>query len=240
MKKLLYCLIALSILSCSKSELIIEDDFIKEEDYFLNFDFKYLIYTTGPQPSHEVVSIQNLEQPMTFLDVQKSIYKYSYFNKGDAHTDSIDIVGTIKFEADNNFGINGSTIYFEIIVREAKSSLNSISDSTYVYKTNSTLYNQLSKNNFGPKSMFGEPDRSIVLISIPSVEIFNDETYDYVYTTNGFYYDHEYINFTNIEFNQRENTILLDGGFEVDLKMLGCGIISSHYIENAEFKLKIK
>lgn len=239
MKNYLFLLFLISLGSCTKSQLLEESPPI-DENYFLNFDIHDDVYKVEEQDHFAVISDQQTESQLIFLDAKKSNRRYPSYKYMDVHEDSINIIGILNFDAQQSFGFKEKNIHFEIVVREARSNLDALTDSTYVYPSYEILYDQLSSKNFGNKNSFATDDISNIFITIPSTQTEEEGIFAYSWTSNGFYFPHEELTFTNLEFDKTENRIIAEGKFDVELKHLSCGFWSSHAITNAAFKLKIQ
>ena len=77
-------------------------------------------------------------------------------------------------------------------------------------------------------------------MTFPSTEEQPDDMFGQGMSSNGFYFAHENLEFTMIQYDELENTITLKGMFEVEIKMLSCGFYSTHAVTDAEFQLIIK
>jgi len=235
MKKILHLLIILIICSCTKSEI---DEINNDpENFYLNFDINDNVYKPEEQNEFSVKSNQDVNSPLVFVDFRKTHLRYPFYPSHLNNPDSINIVTTVKFEGDINFGFEDKTIQMEINVYEDISNLIQINDSSYVYKSMEILYGQLLSKNFGNPNISKSYDRALVHISVPSQIVNLDFGYYTPYTSNGFHFPHEDIILNSIKINRDRSAIRLNGTFEVELKMMGCGFYSTHHISNAEFNL---
>lgn len=239
MKNYLYVFSLIVFGSCTQDQ-ILEDTPPIVEDLYLNFDIHDDVYNEEDQDRYAVISEQDLETSIQFLDAKYSFHRYPFYNHIDISDDSIFVIGTLTFNAEQSFGFKDKEILFEITVKEAKAHLDQLSDSTYVYSSNKPLYEQLMTKNFGNKNLFGESDLSTVFITIPSTPKEFDFMAHYNYTSNGFYFSEEDLSFTSIEYDENNDRIIAEGNFEVQLKQLSCGFYSTHALTNASFKLLLQ
>jgi len=237
MKQLLFSGLIFCMIACTKSENDLNLT-TAPEDYFLNFDIKENYFNTEENDSYEVTTFQNIDNRLIFTDAHVSHHKNGFFLRGNEQ-DSIEIVGSLLFESDTHFGFEEKEILFEILLKEDIKNLENLGDGTYIYKSNKVLYDQLMNNNFGKYDGSKWSHLAMILITIPPDEA--DLTKKYVFPTssNGFHFSHEDINFSGILYDQRKDRIKLNGTFEIDLKQLSCGFMSSHEITNAEFQILI-
>ena len=244
MKFLLSTLTIIFLISCSNSTM--QNAAFTEEhqngtplDYYLNFSIKDSVYFEH-QDSFQIESIQDLTFEMTFTDAYQSTHKYPYFYNDMTSPDSVDIIGIVRFEEDGTSNFEKSTYDLEFVLSESLENLEKIDDKTYKYLDNFMLYKQLKSNNFGNKNLFGGGNKSTLFMSFPDIGELPNEAYYFIMSSNGFYFPHENLEFTMIEYDELENTITLKGNYNVEIKMLSCGFFSTHAVSNAEFQLIIK
>ena len=77
------------------------------------------------------------------------------------------------------------------------------------------------------------------LLSFPNVDLGEHTMPNYTLTSNGFYFEHEQLEFSNVVYHSETNTIDLSGNFTVEMKELSCGFYSYFFVENARFQALI-
>lgn len=232
-------LIMLVFQSCNKFQNNQSDELSGNSEYFLDFDIMKADYNEPDQESQFVDSDQVVDF-VTFYDLNDSD-RYFYFNIAPPSSiDSVTLIGAVDFESNDISTFGDDQIRLELLLTENKSNLVALADGAYRYKTNETLYQKLQEGNFGNQGLFSNKYVNQLLLTFPSV---SDTTHSVGYemlSSNGFYFEHEILDLTTIDYDSETNAIELGGGFDVNVKMLSCGFYDFYYVTNAEFFVEIR
>ena len=167
MKAIGIILITVLLISCTKDQELTSAELQQQaEEYFLDFTIKNNVYNEDEQETLEVNSNQIVQKKMTFMDIFHSDHRYPYFHQDNTPSDSIIIVGSLRFETKNAFW-EMEAIEFDIIFTESLKNLDALSDTTYQFKSNFKLYEQLVNNDFGQGNLFNTDSFSSIFISLP-------------------------------------------------------------------------
>lgn len=214
----------------------------RTDKFYLNFDIKEINYQEpAAVDSFYVESDQDLQTEFIFTDVTfLGDYRYPYIFHPDFPEDSIALMGSLRFvrSADSKFAEEFYDLDF--ITLESKSNLSALSDSTYRYASNELLFQKLQDENWGNKNAFGSRDISQLTMTLPFAGGSIPHWEQSRVTSNGFYWEHEQLSFTKIAYDKEDDSIWVQGEFEVELKELSCGFYSFYEVTNADFSALIR
>jgi len=218
---------------CSKFETTESID-ISSEDNYLNFqilpsDCYHLAYD-----SSFLETVQNFNFG-TLTQKPKLNYYYSLIPK-DSNDDSLMLHTAFQFNLPDTHEYPFKDFEIAFVYREAKSSVTMYADSSYSHKDLNTLYEKLVNQSWTPHdNWFYTPEVNFIF-SIPNTHIFEDETHNWTYSSNGFFIAHENVELTQVDFNTERQEIIVEGNFELDLKIMSCGYYQFYYVRQAKFK----
>ena len=207
--------------------------------YYLSFDaIEYDYSNPENQDAVSVYAEQDMDMELSFKDLT-TLDRYLFFVYGaDLPADSIAILGNLRF-------VQTPTVFeqevmdLEFVLVESLENLTLNADSTYSYISNEILYQRLMELEWGNVFDTGNPSPSQILLTFPfSVE---EESFPYgLLTSYMFYFQHEDLTLSSINYIEEKDAIELSGNFTVDLKMPSCGFYSTHLVSDAEFIALIK
>lgn len=207
--------------------------------YYLSFDaIEYDYSHPENQDAVSVYAEQDMDLELSFKDLT-TLDRYLFFAYGvDLPSDSIAIMGNLRFVQTPNV-FEQEIVDLEFVLLESLENLTLNTDSTYSYISNEILYQSLVELEWGNIFDTGNPSPSQILLTFPfSVE---DESLPHsLLTSYMFYFPHEDLTLSSINYIEEKDAIELAGNFTVDLKMLSCGFYSTHLVSDAEFIALIK
>ncbi len=158
-------------------------------------------------------------------------HEYLGFDNNNSSNDSILIESSLQYKINVDSEFNFSKLELSFIYREAKTNLEAITDSTYRYKNLEILFETLKHQVWG-NNPFDENMESVAIIRIPDSY---DDWINSPYSSNGFYFDNENFEISNISYEPFTQEILLEGKFNVSLKILSCGYFIFYNLIDATF-----
>lgn len=242
MTRLLLLLLMTSVLGCHQN-IIAEAQDVQENslDYFLAFDITNIDYSNpDAQETTSVYSNQNLETRLQFQDlttIDRYLFFATYLNISE---DSIALIGQLQFILDESTPFEQEVFDLEFVHIEARSNLTPQPDGTYTYNNLGILAERLRQDNWGQSVFSGNSQLNQFLLSFPNPNLGEHHMENYTLTSNGFYFEHENLSFTDITFRESANQIDLSGNFNVEMKELSCGFFSYFSVENARFQALIQ
>lgn len=168
---------------------------------------------------------------------QNSFHNFHYCSK-ELSPDSLYLMVSLQYALEtNNFSI--PTLELQFRYAESRSNLQAASDSTFIYKDNLVLFNQLSKNNWDTKSFSDEYECNQVLVVLPDNNVPWGDMHLGAFNNYGFYFDWENFRITAINYDSSLEQIEFSANFNVSMKVLSCGFAEFYYIKNAELTTTI-
>lgn len=239
MKYLLLPLLFLGCLSC-KQNLIVSSQDVKpaQLNYYLEFDITEVNYQhPDQQETTAIYSNQDVESALTFKDVNDTD-RYLYFaTYRSTHEDSIALIGELRFVLDESTPFEQEIFHLEFVLEEARSALSQQADGSYIYNSNEVLAQRLQHQNWGQNNgLFSNSQLSQFLLSFPNANFEHQFIENYTLSSNGFYFEHEALEFSQVVYQPATDEIVLEGNFKVEIKELSCGFYSFFSIDNANFK----
>jgi len=227
------------IQSCSKLPELENDPQELNNKYFFDFDIIKINYTDPDQDLQFVTSEQENDF-VTFRDVNM-IDRYLYLGKvPSTNQDSVTLLGSVTFKNSEESTFNEDNFKLEFFFTEDKSNLIALSDSTYRFKTNRSLFIKLRDEGWGHQQLFGNGYVNQLLLTFPEL---SDTTHTWglqTLSSNGFYFENEQLEITSVDYDEEKNSIELGGLFNVFIKELSCGFYDFYHVSNAEFLIEIK
>lgn len=239
MKYLLLPLLLFSCLSCKKSILVEAQDVAPIGlNYYLAFDITDVNYQNpDQQETTSVYSTQDIESQLTFRDYNDADRYIFYTIYRDIPEDSILLIGQLRFVLDESTPFAQEVFHIEFLLEEARSELSEQPDGSYTYNSHAVLAERLQNQNWGNNdNMFANNQLNMLLLSFPDANFEHLWTGNRTLTSNGFYFQHENLEFTDVEYRPASDEIVLTGNFSVHLKELSCGFYSFFAVDNAHFK----
>ncbi|MEL7426606.1 MAG: hypothetical protein AAFN81_26675, partial [Bacteroidota bacterium] len=193
------------------------------------------------QETTAVFSNQDTEVSLVFEDVTESD-RYLYFaSYRSIPEDSIALIGALRFVLDQSTPFEQEVFHLEFVIEEAREHLTQQADGSYTYNSNEVLAERLSDENWGrDNSLFADAHLSQFLLSFPDATFPEYWVQHYTMSSNGFYFEHENLEFTSVQYQQATDEIILSGTFGVEMKELSCGFYSFFSVTNANFKVLIQ
>lgn len=243
MKYLLLPLLFLGCLSCKQNLIVSSQDVAPAQlGYFLEFDITDVNYQDpDQQETTAIYSNQDVEVALTFQDVNESDRMLYFAQYRPVHEDSIILIGSLRFVLDESTPFEQEIFLLEFILEEARSALSQLPDGSYIYNSHEVLAQSLQNENWGQSNaLFSDSQLNQFLLSFPDANFEHQWMENYTLTSNGFYFEHEELEFTAVEYRPATDEIVLDGKFSVEMKILSCGFYSFFSVDNANFKALIK
>ena len=239
------CLVLLLLFcfSCQQNILVVAQNVEPLAlNYYLAFDITAIDYQNPDgQETHSIYSNQDLGVSLLFEDISESDRYFYFASYRDTAEDSITLIGTLRFVLDNSTPFEQEVFHLEFIINEAREHLNQQAEGGYVYNNNQLLAERLRDLDWGrDNALFSNSPLSEFLLSFPDTSLAEGEVDNWPLTSNGFYFEHENLTFSEVEYRPAADEIVLSGQFNVEMKMLSCGFYSYFSIENANFKALIQ
>lgn len=237
--RFLFLLPFLLLTACHKT--ILQEDADIEvaglADYYLEFDISDINYGGAEmQDTTRVDADQDLDFSFTFKALS-SLDRYLYFaSVYDLSADSIALLGNIRFIQSPNSDFSEDLFDLEFVMIEALSNLTQNTDGTYNYLDRQQLAYRLNNENWGNQHLFGSNGINQMLLTLPVPISPEDGWGEMMVSSNGFYFQHETLELTEVTYLAEDDTIVIGGHFEVELKMLSCGFYSFYNVRQASFR----
>ncbi|MGH1435043.1 MAG: hypothetical protein ACRBG0_11345 [Lewinella sp.] len=229
--------------SCQKS-ILQEAQNVEEvqlANYYLDLDISNIDYMSAEdQDVTHVDADQDLDFEFTFKEVA-SLDRYLYFaSNQNIPADSLAIIGNIRFIQSPGSAFPEDLFDLEFVLTEALGNLEQNADGTYGYIDKQLLANRLATENFGNNSLFAGYNVNQMMLTLPLPQEPLSGWGDMVVSSNGFYFPHEVLDFTEVSYLAEEDAIVVGGTFEVELKVMSCGFYSFYSVQEASFRALIQ
>ncbi len=211
------------------------------QNYFLTFDITGINYMNPEaQKQTAVYANQDIETELVFYELD-SLDRFFSFGFGLPNTeDSVALLGQLRFVLDESTPFEQEVFHLEFVLVEDRINLQAKANGSYRYNNLEVLAKHLKNLNWAGGDLFGGSQISQFLLSFPSASFKEHQINNQTLTSNGFYFEHEILDFTNIAYHQETNQIDLSGAFTLEMKELSCGFYSFFLVENGNFHALIK
>ncbi|MEL7247345.1 MAG: hypothetical protein AAFO03_02965 [Bacteroidota bacterium] len=242
MKYLSLLLVTILSYSCEQNIVAVAQNIEENSlDYFLEFDITSINYLGDKEQDQTAVfSNQDLEAELVFYELN-TLDRYFYFAYDlNSTEDAVALLGQLRFTLDESTPFEQEVFHLEFVLAESRSNLTEQPDGTFRYTDLSILANHLEDQDWGSNSFFGGGRINQFLLTFPDTSLEEYGPGSYTITSNGFYFEHEHLDFTAVEYQQATNEIILSGTFGVEMKELSCGFYSFFSVTNANFRALIQ
>lgn len=241
MNRILLALLLFSCWGCHQNIIAEAQDLEQTAlDYYLQFDITNIDYVNpDEQQTVSVSSTQDVAINLSFQELS-TLDRYLYFaSYHPVSDDSITLIGQLHFDLDEETPFQQEEFLLEFILIEARANLTEQPDQTFRYNDLELLATHLQNNNWTESGFVDNGQLNQFLLSFPNVDLGEHTMPNYTLTSNGFYFEHEQLEFSDVVYHSETNTIDLSGNFTVEMKELSCGFYSYFFIENARFQALI-
>lgn len=210
------CLVGVSIFgSCNKN---IELDAITEGS--ISFDIKQCHY--GSDSTYQFVKGIQVEPSVLDIIEYDEQKRYLWF-QDSVENGKIQLVASLQYDLETgvpseySFRPDMNKLLVEFIFVEDKDKLVKDVNNSYHYTNKLDLYNSIMKNDWSD-NVIQDNGKSQVLITFPQDTILAYFHLRQITSTDGLYYDHEYVEVNNVEYNVESDEITMEIKFNLDIK----------------------
>ena len=244
MRILFPILIILGLLSCQKNEFDNDLEVRSAPEYYLEFKVSEVgvFGESVTESSDPIYCTQDVELE-SYITEAREIYGIWRITD-DLEEDSIWVNCQLRFDIE---GIENLEIPIDLIFlyKESKEMLEFTSNNQYTYKSKEHLAEKLRTmdwTNFDWRGLNSLMVFSVQLDNPIIEEVLGDDNHGFdipEINNTMFYYDWENFSFTNVHYSEVTDKIVLEGEFDVSLKLLSCGFWNFVNINDAHFRAMI-